>query len=187
MAIEHESDEALASRAGWDSEAMTELYRRYRPPIEGYCRGCIRDPDRAMDVVSTIFHKVFEALRKPGQQIENFGAWIRRIAKNEAINSFRKYERETPMGETFDQADHNPGPEDIVFGNITRQMFREAMVAVLTPDEYKVVDLRLLGMTNPEIEEEMGRTYSWVGSTFHRACKKLKKYVDDLKQKGEYP
>ena len=45
---------------------------------------------------------------------------------------------------------------------------------MLTNDQRQVVELRLAGVTGPEIRETLGRSRSWVDTTQHRAVQKLR-------------
>ena len=183
MQLGDEPDEVLARRAAYDAAAMTELYRRYRPPIERFCRMKIAYPDNALDVVQDVFVKVLIGLQK-NNVIESFRNWIYTIARNEVINFYRSNKHDIPIDDTFDRPTDDPSPEDEALLQDDLAWVRRIMPKILTRDEQEVVELRMLEMANPEIAALLNRTYSWVGSTYHRAIKKLKAEWDRQNGKG---
>lgn len=162
---------------------MTELYCRYRPPVERFCRMKIANPEHAIDVAGDVFLKMLLGLQKT-PQIDTFHSWIKTIARNEVINYYRGKKHDVPIDDTFDHPTSAASPEDLAILQDHLAWVRRTMPQVLTPEEQEVVELRMLGLTNPEIELLLGRTYSWVGSTFHRAIKKLKGEWDRQTGKG---
>jgi RNA polymerase sigma factor (sigma-70 family) len=50
-------------------------------------------------------------------------------------------------------------------------------LARLTPDQRQVVELRLSGLTGPEIRTVLGRSRSWVDTTQFRALKRLRELL----------
>src|SRR3954470_9577657 len=84
-------------RAG-DDCAFEELYRRYRPRITAFVRGQLRDDARAEDVTQEAFFSALRRMRATDSEIA-FKPWIYEIARNAAIDSYRRTQRaeEVPM------------------------------------------------------------------------------------------
>lgn len=177
-----DSDESLASRAAHDPDAMTELYRRYRPIVEGYCRQKIADPERAQDVISQIFLSVLEGLKC--KKIARVRPWIFTIAHNEIIDAYRSFRIDVPLERVFHLRDEKQTPEDVAIENSEMQMLR-TLIESLPEWERMVMERRLFGLTNPEISEMLGKSYSWVGSTQHRAYTRLKTLVREQNLVGD--
>ena len=78
-------------RAGDDS-AFEELYRRYRPRIAAFVHGHLRDDARAEDVTQEAFFSALRRLRATDSEIA-FKPWIYEIARNAAIDSYRRTSR----------------------------------------------------------------------------------------------
>jgi RNA polymerase sigma factor (sigma-70 family) len=75
-------------RAG-DDVAFEALYRRYHPRIAGFVRGMLHDESRAEDVAQEAFLSALRRMRTTDAQI-NFKPWIYQIARNAAIDSYRR-------------------------------------------------------------------------------------------------
>ena len=83
-----DTDLVAAVRAGDDS-AFEELYRRYQPRIERFVCGMLRDAARCEDVAQEAFLSALRRMRETDAEI-NFKPWIFQIARNAAIDSYRR-------------------------------------------------------------------------------------------------
>ena len=54
-----------------------------------------------------------------------------------------------------------------------RRAIRDVLTQ-LSPEQRRVVELRLAGLTGPEIREVLGRSRAWVDTTQYRAVKRLR-------------
>jgi len=77
-----------AVRAGDDS-AFEELYRRYQPLITRFVCGMLRDSARCEDIAQEAFMSALRRMRATDAEI-NFKPWIYQIARNAAIDSYRR-------------------------------------------------------------------------------------------------
>src|ERR671918_1078151 len=78
-------------RAG-DDAAFEELYRRYSRRVAGFVCRMVGDPDRAEDVTQEAFFSALRRLRQTDSAIV-FKPWVFEIAKNAAIDHFRRTSR----------------------------------------------------------------------------------------------
>lgn len=93
------SDEALATRAAnGDRPAFAELYERHSTALYDFCARLMRDPDTAADVVQAAFIKAWEGLPRWKRAV-SFRAWLFTIARNTAIDEFRKARHTVPLRE----------------------------------------------------------------------------------------
>jgi RNA polymerase sigma factor (sigma-70 family) len=83
-----DSELVAAVRSG-DDAAFEELYRRYQPRIAGFVRGMLHDSARAEDVSQEAFLSALRRMRANDAEI-NFKPWIYQIARNAAIDSYRR-------------------------------------------------------------------------------------------------
>ena len=86
-----DGDLVAAIRQGDDS-AFEELYSRYRAPITSFVRGMLRDEARAEDVTQEAFLSALRRIRETQGEI-TFRPWIYEIARNAAIDSYRRSSR----------------------------------------------------------------------------------------------
>src|SRR4051812_31430633 len=80
-----------AVRAG-DDCAFEELYRRYQRRISIFVRRVLRDEARAEDVTQEAFVSALRRMRATDSEIL-FKPWIYEIARNAAIDSWRRSSR----------------------------------------------------------------------------------------------
>lgn len=166
-------DHVLAQRALTDPEAFAELYRRYLSPIYGYCFRRLGSQEAAEDATSQIFTRALEAL--PTFRSTHFRAWLFTIAHRTVIDTYRRHPR------TVDIAMVEPQLPTIRFDEATLAGLElESLYGALnhlTGDQRQVVELRLAGLTGPEIRKVLGRSRSWVDTTQFRAIQTLRKVL----------
>lgn len=180
----HETDLAVLDAAKRDPAAFEPIYRAYAPAIFRFCYRKLGDRETAADVTSLVFIKAITALssfapdpRNPGT---TFRAWLYRIAGNAVIDHRRAHRTHIPLASDDDSPDlaellPAPGdsPEEIA---ITQSERREVRAALDTlPDRQRtIIELRLAGLTSPEIAEATGWTLSAVKSAQNRAYATLR-------------
>lgn len=169
-----ESDEALAARAAWDSDAVAELYRRYAGPIRRYCALRLRDWWAVEDVTSEIFVKALESLHTTS--VSHVRPWLFTIAHHQLTDRYRRRRDEVDLDTTMDLPSMAMGPEETAIGRSDAAMLRWA-IDQLKPDQARVVELRLAGLDGPEIREVLQRSRSWVDTTQYRALIALRRLL----------
>lgn len=176
-----ESDESLAARAATDPAAMTELYRRYVHRVDRYCRRQLRNTSLAEDVTSQVFVKALESLRR--NRIENVASWIFTIAHNEVVSHYRRRRNEIGLDLADDVMSNDISPEEAA---ITRSDSHDLRMLLprLTTDQQRVIELRLAGLTSLEIQDVLGKSRSWVGTTQHRAVHRLRELMAPPRHEG---
>lgn len=173
-----EPDHALASRALHDRAAFAELYQRYLTPIYGYCYRRLGSREAAEDATSLVFTKALEGL--PNRNTANVRAWLFTIAHNVVVDSYRSH-RVTIDLESVDTIASSGSPEDDALAAIQLGELRAAL-DLLTDDQRQVVELRLAGLTGPEIRDVLDRSRSWVDTTQHRAVQRLRQALAHPKE-----
>ncbi len=165
-----EPDHVLANRAATDRQAFAELYRRYLDPIYGYCYRRLGTREAAEDATSLIFARALEAL--PTIRTTHIRAWLFTIAHRTVVDTYRRSPRMidvTRVEHLIPLSAH----DDSVLAQLDVESLYQAL-DVLTSDQRQVVELRLAGLTGPEIREALGRSRSWVDTTQHRAIQRLR-------------
>ncbi len=74
-----------------DAKAQREVYERYAAQMLSVCKRYLRSVEDAEEVLSNTFIKVFKKIDQYSGE-GALGAWIRRIAVNEALN-FMRYQK----------------------------------------------------------------------------------------------
>ncbi len=165
-------------------EAFEELYRRYRMPVFAFLmRQCIH-PDNAQELVQDVFLKVLRAASS-FHHTSKFSAWIYSIARNRAVDAFRRGKRRRCT--SLDQPGRNEGPSlrerlpgracdpdrDTTVTHLRGAL--EAAIANLPDDQREVFLLReYSGLRFPEISQVVGEKENTVKSRMRYALKSLR-------------
>jgi RNA polymerase sigma-70 factor (ECF subfamily) len=165
------SDESLIVLALTDRAAFGVLYDRYLGPVYRYCYGRLGDREQAEDATSLVFSRALAAL--PTQRGPSVRSWLFAIAHNVVLNSRRDGHFHRRLDEAFDIADPSPDLEHLAEASERRRSVAEAL-AQLPDEQRRVVELRLTGMTGPEIAAAIGRSHDSVRTTQRRALAQLR-------------
>ena len=178
------SDEQLirAVRRGND-HAFEQLYRRYSAAIARFVASRVRDRGRAEDLVQEIFLSALRRLRATETTI-SFRPWIFEIAKNAAIDHYRRTSRTEEVSIHADDAlrpadqlrlvgGAHARPENAVLHKERFDQLRGAF-AELSDSHHRVLVLRELeGLSYREIAQKMDMTRPAVESALFRARRRL--------------
>lgn len=170
-----EDEARMARRARSDPDAFAKLYHRYLGPVYRYCRRRLNSPEAAEDATSQVFYK---ALRSIGQfRGGSFRAWLFRIAFTTVVDNYQR-PRPYEIHGGAQLVDTEPTPEQRVLDQESEQNV-QALLLELTDDQREVVELRLAGLTGPEIAEATDRTPESIRMLQYRAMNRLRRHLDD--------
>jgi RNA polymerase sigma-70 factor (ECF subfamily) len=165
-------DALLVSRVQQDPAAFAELYRRYLNPIYAYCWRRLDSREAAEDATSQVFLKALGALpRYRGDH--TFRSWLFTIAHNVVVDHYRAQRPDRPLTEAIHVTDHQKSPEEIAVLSADAAAMR-AMPTSLTPDQARVIELRLAGLSEVEIAQVLNRRPGSVRATQFRALGRLR-------------
>ncbi len=186
---ENRSDAELmeAFRAG-DAAAMGLLMERHKAALYGYLLRLTSRADAADDIFQEVFLKL---IRNPAaySERERFRAWLFTVARNAAMDRFRRDsargevplegEEERPgPGETAPSSE--PGPAE-AFDNKTAGERIEAALASLSDEQREVFYLRhYSGLSFREIAGMLGTPIGTVLARMSRAAARLRGKLEDL-------
>ncbi len=169
-------DELIQSCLRGDRQAHYELYQRYSKSMYNVGYRIVNNEDEAQDVLQDAFISAFRNLRFYRGD-STFGAWLKRIVVNKAINQLKKRRLERlPEDERWDVKEEEVADEFEGFP-FTIEKVRNAIK--MLPDGYRtVLSLYLLeGYDHGEIAGILGITESTSKSQFNRSKKKLKELL----------
>ena len=159
--------------------AYEELYRLYARAMFNVSLRITNDQAEAEDVLQEAFVSAFQYLNT-FNQTASFGAWLKRIVVNKALNHIKRRRLDTiPIEDELDIVEAH----DEVDLKYDVAQVKRAMEQL--PDGYRTVfSLYLIeGYDHREIAEIMGVTESTSKSQFNRSKKKL---IEILKQEVVY-
>ena len=150
-----------------DRGAFWQLYRIYAPMVHGIFLSRVASAD-VDDLVHDVFLRALprlHTLRDPSR----FGGWLAQIARNSAIDHFRR-SRHTPepadVSEVAAEEPREPGLDPAVVLDAVRS---------LPPAYRETLMLRLVeGMTGPEIAARCGLSHGSVRVNLHRGMQFLR-------------
>jgi len=187
--LESHADASLVARSReGDAVAFEAIMRRYNRRLYRLARSLLRDESEAEDVVQETFviaYTKLDTFRGP----EGFGAWLSRIAANEALGRLRQRARtrslDGPVGsEPIDldallarRSSEQRDPEAIAATGELRRLIEQAIDAL--PEHFRAVFvLRAVeGMGVAETAIALGLKPETVKTRFHRARGLLRRWL----------
>jgi RNA polymerase sigma factor (sigma-70 family) len=182
-----DTDLVEAVRDGEDA-AFEELYRRYQPRVCAFVRGLLRDEGRAEDATQEAFLSAFRRIRVTNSHI-SFKPWIYEIARNAAIDSYRRGRRAEEVSidahELLRPADRRRllGGGDTDAALIAKERLERLKGALdeLSDTHHRVLVMRELeGRSYQEIGERLDLTRPAVESMLFRARRRLEREYEEL-------
>ena len=169
-----------------DPDAAATIYATWFDPVYRYCHRRLGTTEAAEDAASRIFERVLTALpdyrpdeKRPGA---TFRSWLFAIAHNTIVDQHRRRRFHLSLDRLIhprrDQPplqlrDPNRPPDDQAIGRDTDRAVREALTR-LPERQRRVVELRLAGLTGPEIATALDTTHSSVKSAQFRAYQTMR-------------
>ena len=160
-----------------DMKAFDELYHITERTLYAYSVSLVKNHDEALNLMQETYVKIISAahLYKPmGKPL----AWIFTIARNIYLSHLRK-------SKSMVNLEDGELDNDIRFSYVTDpedKIVLEAAISRLSEEERQIVLLyAVTGLKHKEIADSIGLTLSTTLSKYHRALKKLRKYL----MKGE--
>ena len=183
---EQVSDEVLAAQvARGNSAALETLYARHSSTVLGISLKVIGDQVLAEDVLQETFWRLWKNASTYQPQRGSFTSWLFRIARNLAIDAYRRRNiRPQAMNESAKAeslVDRMPDPNIDVAGQtqaVLRNRQVHSAVAGLSHEQRQVIELAYFyGMTRQEIAEATGEA---LGTIHTRARLGLQKLREEL-------
>jgi RNA polymerase sigma-70 factor (ECF subfamily) len=166
-----EAEAALVARAKADRRAFAPLYARYLGSVLRYCQRRIGDRESAEDAASLVFA---QAMANIGScRNDAFRGWLFSIAHNVVIDHYRRSRGNATLDDAPESIDPDPTPEEIALAREERAALW-AQLRHLTPDQRRVVELRLAGFTGVEIAGALGLSHGAVKLHQFRAIRRLR-------------
>jgi RNA polymerase sigma factor (sigma-70 family) len=174
-----------------DDCAFEELYRRYNARIAGFVRSMLHDEARAEDVAQEAFLSALRRMRATDAEI-NFKPWIYQIARNAAIDSYRRNSHAVEVSMDADEglraSDRHrlvglDGAPDSALVTKERLTHLQGAFDELSDVHTRVLVMRELeGMSYREIGPRLDLTRPAVESALFRARRRLESEYTELSE-----
>lgn len=174
------ADTILISRAiQGDTNAFGDLYDRYLDQVYNYIFYQVSNTQETEDLTETVFLKAFESLSRfnQSQTVENFRAWIFRIARNQVVDYYRTRKPSVSIESSLPLRSTDPQPEAAVQLSQEYQDMMEAFDK-LDPTFRQVLTCRLIdGLSHRETARIMNLKENHVRILQYRALKKIRQLL----------
>jgi RNA polymerase sigma-70 factor (ECF subfamily) len=168
-----DTDAAAIAAAIVDPRAFTPLYLRYVDPIYRYCHRRLGSREEAEDATSLVFTKALTDLPSYRAESSTFRSWLFAIAHNTVADEWRHRRPTVTVDESVELVDSRPTPEAVAMDDESGRRVR-SLLARLPGEQADVVELRLAGLSGPEIARALGRSPNTVKVTQYRAYSRLR-------------
>jgi RNA polymerase sigma-70 factor, ECF subfamily len=172
-----DGDARLVALAKSDPRAFAPLYARYFDPVYRYCYRRLGHPEAAADATSHVFSKALAALPGYREDAPSFRSWLFAIAHNVITDDLRARRPVAPIDAAAYVAATGPSPEEAVLTDEAGCTVHR-LLAQLPPDQRQILELRLAGLTGPEIAAALGRSLGAVKIAQVRAFARLRATFD---------
>lgn len=177
------SDEEIVRRILAGEVALFEvIMRRYNTRLYRTARSITRDDSLAEDVMQAAYVRAYEHLHQFAARAP-FGAWLTRIAVNEALARLRyagRFAEPDGEGDPMDRfASSAPNPEEAAASSETARLL-ETLIEALPDGNRAVFVLRdVEGMNTSEVSHALGISEENVKVRLHRARAVLRQGLAD--------
>jgi len=168
-----DEDARLVALAKTDPRAFAPLYARYFDPVYRYCYRRLGHAEVAADATALVFTKALAALPGYREDGASFRSWLFAIAHNVITDDLRARRLTAPIDEAAHVAATDPSPEEVVLTDETGGLVH-ALLGSLPADQRQILELRLAGLTGPEIAAALGRSLGAVKIAQVRAFARLR-------------
>ena len=170
-------DEILKRLARGDKTALEELYHETKSAIYGFSLTITKNAADSEDVLQETYLKIWanaDRYTAKGTPM----SWILMIAKNLSLMKLREKKKHQDLEpEEWDMEFHIPDSA----GTTEDRHLLEAALNLLTLEEREIILLHAVsGLKHREIAELLDMALATVLSKYHRALKKLRKYIEGV-------
>ncbi len=172
----------LVEAACDDMDAFAALYNRYRPRVFAYILTYATTIEDAADLTQNVFVRVLEALPSYRHGSTPLSAWLFRIARNAAIDAYRRQRRVLPWDNLPEAMRSRPaeGPESaslhsddlnrlhVLVSQLDRN--KQELLALRFAAELTIVEIAaLLGKRESAVQKQLSRTVQRLKEQFHES------------------
>lgn len=174
--------ELLAKIAEGDHRAFSVLFEQRQQLIFNIAYKLTKSKAGSKEIVQDVFLKIWDK-REELQSIDNFGAYINRMARNQSIDALRLLAREALRTVQLQEEQLEKGnfeTDETIQFHETGRVLRLALES-LSPQQRKVYELcHEQGLKYEEAARELGLSRGTVHSHMKQALKNIRVYLKQL-------
>ena len=173
----HIESHLLRQTAAGDTQAFAALFHLHRDKLYSFILGMSGSVHQAEDVVQDVFLKVWE-LRAELSTINNFSAYLFRMAHNHCLNILKRNAREAAILSGIPTPSHST--DDPVLYRETEQQVRNAIAELPAQQKLVFTLSRDIGLSQHEISEQLHISIPTVKSHMTQALRFLRARCKDV-------
>ncbi len=165
--------------AGGDRSAFAQLYTRTSPKLFGLVLRIVRRRDLAEDVLQEAYLRIWDHAADYRPERGAASAWMGRIARNRALDWYRKQSRD-PV-----RAGPEPGPDETRWSELARdqvdsegQQLKDCLAELEAPQRDCILLAFVEGYTHQELALRLERPLGTVKSLIRRGLARLKACIE---------
>ena len=162
-------------------DTFEAVYRAWAPQVYAYCYRRLRSVENAEDATSQVFQQAFRG--RAGFHGGSVPAWLFRIAERVIADHYRAARPASSIDMAAEVADRSPGPDTQVI-QIDETARLQRAIAGLPEQRRRVIELRLAGLTSPDIAQMLDRSPEWVRTNQRRAVLQLQAVLHVASDRG---
>jgi RNA polymerase sigma-70 factor (ECF subfamily) len=151
------------------------VWDEFHTPLQQFIRRRVSDEAEALDILQDVFLRIHQHMDTL-KDVRKLEGWIYQITRNTIINAYRSRRQET----TLEAAEALDLPEELPDDDIVSELLPSvrAMVRSLPElDRQALVLTEYQGLTQKELGERLGLSFSGAKSRVQRAREKLKQQL----------
>ena len=165
--------QTLTEEIDWEA-----TYREYLPRVYNFFRYRLDDRALVEDLTAATFEKAWRGRLRFRHELSMFSTWLFTIARNVAIDHFRKKEQDIPLEVIREPADPVSLEETVQRSHDFARL--NALLSQLSAREREVIAFKYgAGLNNREIANLTRLSASNVGIILYRAVEKLRVEMED--------
>ena len=150
--------------------AVAPVYLEYEAKLRGFVMKRVKDNDESNDILQQLYVKLYKNCEQL-QDVRNMNAWLYQIARNAVYDYYREQGRNMPIEDEghLEESLHQE-PEQQETENLILPLIN--MLPVEYAEPLRLSELE--GISQKEIAERLGLSYSGAKSRVQRGREKLK-------------
>lgn len=187
-----EDEDIISQFQSGDTEALKELFERYKRPIFNFCLKLTNNRADAEDVTAEVFLKLFKKQYAPQSGVK-FSTWLYTIARNDCISRLRKRKYSIPLWftsssgeeEAWEIEDTKENHSQTLMNEEMKKKVRQAIFNLDLEQRQAIILREYQHCRYDEIAQVMGCSLEKVKILLHRARQRLKGELASFVEGGE--
>lgn len=162
-----------------DEAVLSELYKKYNTSIYRYLYYRVGDAQTAEDLTSEVFERMLRFIGGFRPPSVTFTSWLFQIARNLAIDHYRRNGRRQDIELKEQPSDRKDDPDMTIERTLTRENLQHALTE-LTDDQRDVIILRFVAeMPIAETAQALNKSEDAIKGLQRRALIALRQTLND--------